>query len=142
MLVSPNTHGEQDGKITIWDTLFMETLTPFKIKVKTQRNDVEFVNIKIQKDGLNFDENKFLGYSSAGIQNVVSLRQDLASELPNNLVQSSTPKLDTIIEVKVFEISEFNLNCTFGYTNSPTAISKKVKISSSFPRDSVLFIKF
>lgn len=150
LILSPNVNGRySEGKYLVRDTIIMDSLTKFKIRVKTSRNDLKGLYFKVGNDGLWPLDNPFYcplsgpyGLPQSGTNLDYSVRQPLKREFLTRNFFTNTPQLDTTINLKVYANTAFQVDCNVGYWGEPKSEKKNITIDATASRDSVLLIEF
>jgi hypothetical protein len=153
LMVSPTAGGNTSQKLTITDSIKMDSLTTFKVRVKTSRTDLTYLRLSATHEGMKFSD---LRDPISGIEYFSNPQTRVVNRTPYFLISqklervfflhekaTTTPQLDTTFQMKVFANTAFTVNCDIYYkTTPPTQSNLKRSISATASRDSVVLIQF
>ncbi|MDZ7877627.1 MAG: hypothetical protein U5L45_08150 [Saprospiraceae bacterium] len=155
LLFSPNGGHGNSRKYTIADTIRMDTLRPLKIRVKTNRTDLEYLRLQVSYEGIGLDRLKsYGGFYSTGTQTIPVYRdspswssyywikQPVNRSFVNHGKTTTTPQLDTTFQTRVFAHTNFKILCLILYKNTPKENIKELTFNPTVSRDSVLLLAF
>lgn len=107
----------------------MDSLVPFKIRFKTNREDVKYLHLTVKSD---------VSYSSP--RDFTLIERDFFMVTP---ISTTTPKIDTIISPLVYSKADFWLRNGMTFINPPDYYSKgHIMITRSVKRDTVFLQEF
>ncbi len=151
LMISPTNGGSRSSKITITDSLQMDSLTNFKVRVKIARSDVSYLSLSVLHEGMEPLPDPIKGYESfSGAQTVpfvpgqnsnFIIKQKRKRIFLEHGKNTSTPLLDTTLQMRVFAHTPFTINCGISYKNNTDAQQKRT-VSATASRDSVVLIQF
>jgi hypothetical protein len=154
LMVSPTGGGGTSPKLTITDSIKMDSLTTFKVRVKTSRTDVTYLRLSVLHEGMKIGPKLsdpingteyFQNPQTRAVGNIsyFLIRQNLERVFLLHEKATSTPQLDTTFQMSVFANTAFTVNCNMYYKTTPTTQSDlKRTVSATASRDSVLLIQF
>lgn len=144
LVFSPS--GNNGTKSTIIDTIKMDSLRAFKIRVKVSRTDLIALNLAVKHEGMDTLPKIFSGGSAiSGTQSSrggYKVRQELKRVFLNHSQNTNTPQLDTTFQLNVYAHAYFDINCNVQFKTNPTSSNQKYTISETYPRDSIFLIQF
>lgn len=154
LMVSPTGGGNTGNKITVTDTIKMDSLTTFKVRVKTSRTDLTYMRLSAIHEGMKMGPNlrdpisgtEYLQNAQTrlvGQNSFFLISQKLERVFLLHEKTTTTPQLDTTFQMKVFANTAFTVTCDMYYKTTPPSDSrKKQTISATASRDSVLLLQF
>lgn len=154
LMVTPGDGGiGGSSKLTIRDSLKMDSLTSFKVRVKTTRTDVNFLSLSVLHEGMNPLPDPIKGYEYWGnaerTPHIIGqnsnfiIRQKRKQVFLEHRKTTNTPQLDTTFQMKVFANTPFTVDCYMTYKTAPMgSVILKRTISATASRDSVLLLQF
>jgi hypothetical protein len=125
--VATHTLGNTCGSIKkLTETIQMDSLVPFKIRFKTSRDDVKSFQVNVTNDpslmqpqNFNFIKRIFIDSS----------------------INTTTPKLDTIINTLVYSKADFMMWNSMSFKNAPVFISKGLTLMKSDVNRNLVFLQ-
>jgi hypothetical protein len=111
------------GTIKLTGTIKMDSLVPFKIRFKTNRDDVKALIVLI---------NNAPSTPTDDVINTVFLK---------NTISTTTPKIDTIISTKVYSKASFTMFNGMNFKNAPEFIIKDRTLVTSFDNRNTFYLQ-
>jgi hypothetical protein len=145
LLSAPSGGNGSEGTVTLRDTIKMDSLVNFKIRVKTNRTDVTYLSLSALREGIAPLTRNFSGtYESFyynGRTTESPVYQSIKRVFLNHYAPTSTPQLDTTFSLKVFARTGFKIAATMSFrpNNSTT---QNFNIPAKSARDSTFLIQF
>jgi hypothetical protein len=147
LLTSPKSYNESEGTVTLRDTIKMDSLAHFKIRVKTNRTDVANLSVSALREGIDPLPQKFSGSSGIsgfnynGRTTESPVYRAIKKDFLKHNAPTSTPQLDTTFSLKVFARTGFKIAATMGFKTN-TTITQNFNVPAKTARDSVFLIQF
>lgn len=147
LLTSPNGYNESEGTVTLRDTIKMDSLVYFKIRVKTNRTDVANLSLSALREGIDPLPAKFSGGSNisgfdySGRSTESPVYRAIKKDFLKHNAPTSTPQLDTTFSLKVFARTAFKINATMGFKTN-TSTTQNFNVPAKAARDSIFLIQF
>jgi hypothetical protein len=154
LMVSPTGGGYTSQKLTITDSIKMDSMATFKVRVKTARTDVTYLRLSAIHEGMKIGpklNDPISGTESfqnpqtrtIGNRSDFLIRQKLEQVFLLHEKATNTPQLDTTFQMRVFANTAFTVNCYMEYKTTPqTQSSLKRTVTATASRDSVMLIQF
>ncbi len=152
LMLAPNCGGPNEGKVTLRDSIRMDSLKTMTIRVKTPRSDLNSLSLIVARDvgitplneafnGSDYPSYVEYNYNNGQYGNP-KVRQEIRQTFLEHRKPTNTPMLDTTFQVKVFANVAFKVTSGVNFTTEPKYLTRSVSVSATASRDSVLLIQF
>jgi hypothetical protein len=123
-LKSPVTYTPVNEKVTIADTIRMDTLKRLTIRLKTSKSNVDRLFLSVLRES---DSDSYGKVSQA-------VKRDFIT-----LYKSASPQLDTTIQIEVYSKAAFKIRSEMVFKNPVSVVNRNLNILNFEKRDSILF---
>ena len=134
VMMSPRCCGPgMSGQVTVRDTVKMDSLKAFKVRLKSKSTNVTSLNVQVTRDGIEPLPLPFTGKSSTR-----EGRQDIRRTFFSQIFKVNSTQLDTTLSMKVYQNTSFDLRIQ----SDKGSIYGPYTAGAWVNRDSVYLIEF